>query len=73
MEEKLFSILKELSPRVPNIQLDMNLKKDLFLDSLALVQLAVKINEVFGVDLGEAADQGRTFNTVKDVAECLKK
>jgi acyl carrier protein len=73
MQDKLFSILKNLSPHQPDINENMNLKKDLRLDSLALVQMAVKIHEEFGVDLGEAADKGKNFNTVKDVIECIKK
>jgi len=71
MKEKLYTILKSLSPHHPQIEANMKLKDDLRLDSLALVQLAVKIHEEFGVDLGQAADDGKTFNTVQDVLECL--
>ncbi len=73
MNEKIFEIIRGLSPRRLEVNPAMSLKNDLMLDSLALVELAVKVNDEFGIDLGEAADKGKTFNTVQDIVECLKK
>ncbi len=72
MQEQLFKIIKDLCRTSQSITLDQNLKTDLKFDSVLLVQLAVKMHQEFAVDLGELADQGKEFNTVKDLLLCLK-
>lgn len=70
MKEQLIDLIQKLSTqKVSN--LEQSLTKDLRLDSVALVQIAVQVHEVFGVDIGEKVDQGQKIETVGDILLCL--
>ncbi len=70
MKDELIDLIQKLSTqKVQN--LEQSLTKDLRLDSVALVQVAVNVHEQFGVDIGEKVDQGYKIETVGDILQCL--
>ena len=72
-KKQLFDLLQKITTSKVEILESSNLKKDLNMDSVSLVQLAIQINDIFGVDLGEKFDQGFPIDTVKDLISCLEK
>ncbi len=68
------NFVQHLENKFPNkkpIASTMRLKEDLDLDSIDLVNLAIEIHRLYGVDLGEIADQGHALNTVGEVGKWL--
>lgn len=70
-EEKLKKIILGLVKKTTPIHLDSDLKKDLHLDSVLLVQLAMQIDLEFSVDLGAEVDKGKKLVTFGDLLQCL--
>lgn len=70
MKDELMSLLQKLSSQKV-MNLEQSLTRDLRLDSVALVQVAVIVHEKFGVDIGEKVDQGYKIDTVGDILHCL--
>lgn len=70
MKEQLIDLIQKLSSQKV-MNLEQNLTRDLRLDSVALVQVAVSVHEIFGVDIGEKVDQGYKIETVGDILHCL--
>ena len=71
-EEKLKKIIKSLTPVSSEIGLESDLKNDLQLDSVALIQIVIRVDLDFGVDLGKAIEQGHKIVTVRDILKCLQ-
>jgi len=71
MDSKITQIFKSLNAKITQLAPEMRLKEDLNLDSVLLIQLAIEINNQYGIDLGEKADQGKTIKTVGDILKCL--
>lgn len=71
-ENRLKQIIKNLTPNQGEISLTSHLKNDLLLDSVALVQIVIRIDLDFGVDLGKSIEDGRKIDTVGDILNCLK-
>ncbi len=70
MKEQLIDLIQKLSTQ-KIMNLEQSLTRDLRLDSVALVQVAVGVHETFGVDIGEKVDQGYKIETVGDILHCL--
>lgn len=70
MKEQLIDLIQKLSSQKV-MNLEQSLTADLRLDSVALVQIAVSVHEIFGVDIGEKVDQGHKMETVGDILHCL--
>lgn len=71
MDNKIIQIFKGLNAKISELRPEMRLKEDLHLDSILLIQLAIEINNQYGIDLGEKVDQGKSFKTVGDILQCL--
>ena len=71
MKQELIDVIQKLSNLPVTDDLNQNLTRDLRLDSVALVQVAVSVHEKFGVDIGEKVDQGFKIETVGDILKCL--
>lgn len=70
MKEDLINLIQKLtSQKVMN--LEQSLTRDLRLDSVSLVEVAVQVHEKFGVDIGEKVDKGHKIETVGDLLNCL--
>lgn len=70
MKEELIDLIQKLSSQKV-MNLEQSLTRDLRLDSVSLVQVAVNVHEKFGVDIGEKVDQGHKIETVGDILNCL--
>lgn len=69
MFEKLLKIIKDVMPEVDtsNVTMETRLMEDLHFDSLAMMMLAMNIEDEFGINFEGAV----TFVTVKDVCDYL--
>jgi len=72
--EKLKNILNQVLdnsslPSVSSIQLDHDLRNDLGLDSLALAELTVRIEEQFGIDIFENGLVSKVEQVVAKLSE----
>lgn len=70
MKDELIDLIQKLSSQKV-LNLEQSLTRDLRLDSVSLVQVAVNVHEKFGVDIGEKVDQGYKIDTVGDILHCL--
>ena len=72
IENKVFDLLKELSGN-ETIKLSDTLKNEIALDSLGMVTLLVKIEDVFQIELDESDMNPFELITVSDVVELVKR
>jgi len=70
-ERKIAKILTELGAE--NITLAAELRDDLGLDSLQMVNLLIALEEVFQIELEETDIDPSSLRTVKDVISLTKK
>lgn len=70
--EKIKKIIKNISQN-KKIKLTDRLTDDLLLDSLAMVNLLIDIEEEFDINLNESDMDPYDFKTVKDIAEMVRK
>ena len=70
-ERKIAKILTELGAE--NITLATELRDDLGLDSLQMVNLLIALEEVFQIELEETDIDPSSLRTVKDVISLTKK
>lgn len=71
MEEKVIAIIAEATKEdAEKITLETSLVDDLNLDSLDIVELMMKMEDDFGMEIPEEDAEG--LKTVKDIVEYLK-
>lgn len=71
IENKVIQIVSEATKiEVANIKSETNFIDDLHLDSLDMVEMMMKMEDEFGVDIPE--DKTEDLKTIKDVTEYLK-
>ena len=70
-ERKIAKILRELG--VENITLSAELRDDLGLDSLQMVNLLIALEEIFQIELEETDIDPTSLRTVEDVISLTKK
>ena len=72
MEEKIIKLIAEATKiEESKINLDTNLVDDLNLDSLDIVELMMKMEDEFGIEIPEEDAEG--LKTVKDIVTYLEK
>lgn len=72
MEQKVIAIIAEATKEdAEKITLETSLVDDLNLDSLDIVELMMKMEDDFGMEIPEEDAEG--LKTVKDIVEYLKK
>ena len=72
VEKKLIEILTEiLNLREDEISLDMSLADDLGADSLAITEIALRVEEEYNIEISD--DDLENLVTVKDAVEYLNK
>lgn len=70
--EKVKEIIKKVSEN-KKIRLKDRLTDDLLLDSLAMVNLLIDIEEEFDINLNESDMDPYEFETVNDIVELVRK
>ncbi len=65
----LESLLQRISGLSRAIGRTESLRDDLGLDSFRLMELAVGVHELFGIDLGLLANSGEVFESVSDISK----
>ena len=70
--EKVKEIIKKVSEN-KKIKLKDRLTDDLLLDSLAMVNLLIDIEEEFDINLNESDMDPYEFETVNDIVELVRK
>lgn len=71
IENKVIQIVSEATKiEVANIKSETNFIDDLHLDSLDMVEMMMKMEDEFGVDIPE--DKTEELKTIKDVTDYLK-
>ncbi len=70
--EKVKEIIKKVSEN-KKIRLKDRLTDDLLLDSLAMVNLLIDIEEEFNINLNESDMDPYEFETVNDIVELVRK
>lgn len=70
--EKVKEIIKKVSEN-KKIRLKDRLTEDLLLDSLAMVNLLIDIEEEFDINLNESDMDPYEFETVNDIVELVRK
>ncbi len=72
IEEKVKAILYDLSGD-ENIANEASLQKDLALDSLAMVMLLIKIEDIFEIQLDESDMNPFDLTTVQEIIDMVSK
>jgi len=75
VEEKIKGLLmKSLDMKPEEVTLEANLKDDLEMDSLEMVELEVALEKEFNIDIkkGEISNKNRVGDVVKTVQDKLK-
>lgn len=71
IQEKVISIVSEAANvEIANIKAETNFTDDLNLDSLDMVEMMMKMEEEFGVEIPE--EKTEDLKTIKDVTSYLK-
>jgi acyl carrier protein len=71
MKDRVIRLLQNLS-KVEQISMEDDLFNTLKLESVQLMDLTVSLHDMFGVDLGQMAMEGRSFQTVADIVSAIE-
>jgi acyl carrier protein len=67
----LSKIIQEIAESTTEIRPEMRFVKDLGIDSLSMIEIAVMAQDEFGVELHD--DELRNFSTVQDVIDYIQR
>ena len=71
LQEKVFSVVaEELNVEVDSVNMGSNFIVDLIADSLDVVELVMKLEETFGIEIPE--DQAESIQTVGQAIEFIE-
>ena len=71
LQEKVFSVVaEELNVEVDSVNMGSNFNVDLKADSLDVVELVMKLEETFGIEIPE--DQAESIQTVGQAIEFIE-
>jgi len=73
MEEKIITVIRDLCPIEDDIEPDRNLKEDLGIDSLRLVELLVALEEEFAIEFELTDLNAENFNIVSDLYDLVSR
>ena len=77
LEQRVTRLVTEYAqtqpPGPPPLDPKLTLRGDLAIDSLALVSLAIRLGEEFGVDIVESGMEFGQLQTVEDLTEIARK